>query len=567
MTLLFRSSTRVHRLLIAAGVVVPALLFAGAVWKSRIDVLRAGEATALNAVATVGDSIRAQLQAQELTLALVADHFHGLDWAAISTPDSSKYLGGLSASLDHTAAIWIADRDGIVRAASVPWQPGSRIAEHGFFDVDHNGDTWLSATFTRDSARVASLSVIQRRAGPDGRFDGTIHAVLDPTALARLLAEAAPGAHDVLLVRPDGKVLDEAGPHTGVQQLGAGNQVLAHILAQPVGGAFLAPSIFGGQGDELYSYRQVPDYPVWVSIVVDQASILRNWVAGVKLYGAAAAAGSLALLLASWGAIRKARAEQDAVRRLHDETERRLHAEQCMRESHRLEAVAQLAGGIAHDFNNLLTVVMGSLDLIRTEAGRNDRIRFLADQATRAAERGARLTSSLLAFARRQIIQTDTLDANRIIRDFLPVMQQGVGTTIRLELNLHPDLPPCRADAAQLEAALLNVAINARDAMQDGGTLTIATRPAELTQDELAGNAEAAPGAFIAVSLTDTGSGMPQEVVAKAFEPFFTTKPVGRASGLGLSQVFGFVRQLGGHVTIESTPGRGSVATLFLPQA
>lgn len=282
-------------------------------------------------------------------------------------------------------------------------------------------------------------------------------------------------------------------------------------------------------------------------------------------YGVAAAVGSLALLIASWVAIRRAHAEQAAFSLLHAETERRLHTEHRLREVRRLEAVAQLAGGIAHDFNNLLAVVTGSLDLIGRAANSNDQIQALVTRARRAAERGARLTFSLLSFARRQVMQTETVDVNLLISGFLPVIQQSVGESIRLELRLDPDLRPCRADAAQFEAALLNVAINARDAMQDGGTLTIATRPAELDRDDLADNREAEPGAFVAV--TDTGSGMSQEVMTKAFEPFFTTKEISKGGGLGLSQVLGFVRQLGGHVAIESALGRGSVVTLFLPQA
>jgi signal transduction histidine kinase len=165
------------------------------------------------------------------------------------------------------------------------------------------------------------------------------------------------------------------------------------------------------------------------------------------------------------------------------------------------------------------------------------------------------------------MLQKTALDANLRIIEFLPIIQLGVGNLIRVELRLDPTLPLCRADATQLEGALLNVAINARDAMEGSGTLTIATRCAALDHDQLADNSEAEPGDFIAVSLTDTGHGMSQEVVDRAFEPFFTTKDIGAGTGLGLSQVLGFVRQLSGHVTIESTSGSGTVVTLFLPRA
>jgi signal transduction histidine kinase len=265
--------------------------------------------------------------------------------------------------------------------------------------------------------------------------------------------------------------------------------------------------------------------------------------------------------------MRRARAEREALARLNLETERRLQAEQQINVARRMEIVGQLAAGVAHDFNNILMIMMGNLDLITRAARDNDRVQALAAPALEASRRGARLTSSLLAFARRQIIHTQTLDINVLIREFLPLIRQSIGETIEVDLMLAPDLRRCKADAGQLEAALLNVAINARDAMENGGTLTIATSNAYLRHEDLLENTETDPGPFTAIALTDTGSGMAAEVAAKAFDPFFTTKDAGKGSGLGLSQVLGFVRQLGGHVTLNSEPGRGSVVTLFLPQA
>jgi signal transduction histidine kinase len=554
-------------LLIAVGLLVPGLLFAGAAWKSRADILREGEATTLSVVAVLGDTLRDELQTEQLALATVADHLRGLSWDDIARPETSDILAKLKASLDQVGAIFIAHRDGTIRAASEARMLGSRIAAQEFFKIDRNGDVYVSAAFTGQSTQPTSLDVIRRRTAPDGRFDGTIHAELDPGYLAHLFAQAASIAHDVMLIGPDGEVLDGPSRQRGLRQLRGDDLLMRHITTQPLGGSFSGPSILGGQNEELYSYKSVPGYPIWVGLAVDRAALLRRWYGSLQAYGAAAVAGALALMIASSVAIRRARAEQGALTQLHAETERRLHAEQRLHQAHRLEAVGRLAAGVAHDFNNLLTVVAGSLELIGRTAGLNERIQALVFQATRAAERGARLTSSLLAFTRQQIVQTDTLNVNLLISEFLPALKQSMGDTIGLELRLHPDLRPCRADAAQFEAALLNVAINARDAMQERGTLTITTRHQILDHAGLADNPDAKPGAFIAVSLTDTGSGMAQEVLAKAFEPFFTTKEVGKGSGLGLSQVLGFVRQLGGHVIIESTPGRGSVVTLFLPQA
>jgi CheY-like chemotaxis protein len=196
-------------------------------------------------------------------------------------------------------------------------------------------------------------------------------------------------------------------------------------------------------------------------------------------------------------------------------------------------------------------------------------VRQLAAAATRAAERGARLNASLLAFSRKQRLKPEAADANVLLREFALLVRRAVGETVQVELELDPTLPLCRTDTAQLEAAILNLAINARDAMAaaGGGSLVIATRSANLTTADLASNADALPGTFIAIAVADTGPGMAPEVLKQAFDPFFTTKGVGEGSGLGLSQVYGFARQSGGHVTIDSEPGAGTRVTLYLPVA
>ena len=231
--------------------------------------------------------------------------------------------------------------------------------------------------------------------------------------------------------------------------------------------------------------------------------------------------------------------------------------------------MGQLTGGVAHDFNNLLTAILGTVQLLDRHLGAaaDQRTRKLLDMARDAVRRGASLNQSLLAFARRQSLKPADLDANALLEGFAPLVQRAVGEAVTLELYLAAHLPWCRVDASQLEAAILNLAINARDAMPRGGSLRLETRAAWLDAELLAGNADARPGGFVAIALRDTGTGMLAEVRDRAFEPFFSTKPVGHGTGLGLSQVFGFVRQLGGHVTIESSVGLGTSITLFLPVA
>ncbi len=236
-----------------------------------------------------------------------------------------------------------------------------------------------------------------------------------------------------------------------------------------------------------------------------------------------------------------------------------------LQQAQKMEAIGHLTGGIAHDFNNLLMIVIGNLDLVRFAAAGNKQVIEYAAEAQHAADRGARLTASLLAFARRQSLRSEWVSANALLQDFEPIMSRALGTGSRFELNLDPNLPLCRADPAHFQSAILNLVINGRDAMPEGGQLTITSSPRVLQAAELDGNPDATPGPFVAVSVQDTGTGMTPEILARAFEPFFTTKKTGAGSGLGLSQVYGFARQSSGHLIIRSGVGAGTNATLFLP--
>jgi PAS domain S-box-containing protein len=233
----------------------------------------------------------------------------------------------------------------------------------------------------------------------------------------------------------------------------------------------------------------------------------------------------------------------------------------------KMEAVGQLTGGVAHDFNNLLTAIAGSFELIDRGAGNASRVAQLVANGLHAVDRGARLTSSLLAFSRKQRLEPEIVDVNAQIRVIEPLLRQAAGERIRVEFDLRADLDCCEADVAQLETAVLNLVINARDAMPGGGQLMISTEERSLAADDLHENKEASPGPFVAISVADTGEGIPPELLKRVFEPFFTTKEVGKGSGLGLSQVYGFAHQLGGQVEIQSSVGEGTRVTVYLPAA
>ncbi len=247
--------------------------------------------------------------------------------------------------------------------------------------------------------------------------------------------------------------------------------------------------------------------------------------------------------------------------------ERLKTTEEALRQSQKMEAVGQLTGGIAHDFNNLLTGIVGSLDLMQTRLsqGRTDRVGHYIDAAMTSANRAAALTHRLLAFARRQPLVPKPVDANQLILSLEDLLRRTIGETIDLKIAPSERLWPTLCDPNQLESALLNLAINARDAMTGGGSLAIATANTRIGAAD-ANSSALQPGDYICIAVTDTGTGMSAEVAARAFDPFFTTKPIGQGTGLGLSMIYGFARQSNGHVALETALGQGTSIRLYLPR-
>jgi PAS domain S-box-containing protein len=239
-------------------------------------------------------------------------------------------------------------------------------------------------------------------------------------------------------------------------------------------------------------------------------------------------------------------------------------AEALLHQAQKMESVGQLTGGVAHDFNNLLTIIIGNLDSILKQVPAE--VQPVIERSLDAAERGARLVAQLLAFSRQQTLIPESLDLNRLVAGMEELLRRTLGETIDIELKLPPTLWPAAADRGKVESALLNLVINARDAMPQGGKLTIETGNIHLDDDYAAHNAEITPGDYAMLAVTDTGVGMPPEIVERAFEPFFTTKDVGRGSGLGLSMIYGFAKQSGGHLKLYSEVGHGTTVRLYLPR-
>ncbi len=358
----------------------------------------------------------------------------------------------------------------------------------------------------------------------------------------RILFENAPAAIVLIRVGRDGRAVFEAANAAAEAFLGrAGGEILGRDVADVTG----------------------PDDPLnerALSCAASGAAV--QYEATIDVGGVSRTAESVLAPLAIDGG-----EGQMLIGISRDITAQRSVEEQ-LRQAQKMEAIGQLTGGIAHDFNNLLTGIIGSLALMqkRLAQGRTDALERYAGLALASANRAAALTHRLLAFSRRQPLEAKAVDANALVGAMEELLRRTLGESVVLQSVETPGLWPVLCDPHQLENALLNLAINARDAMPEGGRLTIETANATLDEAYVAREPDVAPGQYVMVSVSDTGTGMPPEVVARAFDPFFTTKPIGQGTGLGLSMIYGFVKQSDGHIKIYSEPGQGTSIKLFLPR-
>ena len=416
---------------------------------------------------------------------------------------------------------------------------------------------------------------------PDRTLDGVVVGRLDLSFFETLYKSVDLDDDGIISLHlRDGTVL-VAFPHHDAA-IGAGHERASDQRTQA------APSPSGGEdnataGKRIFAVRALKTLPLAVTISVSSDSVLAPWRRGAGIvvsFGLAAAGliGALLLLLATEcrraevllveNSVARARAEETN-RQMAEQMEERERTEAALRQAQRLEAVGQLTGGVAHDFNNILTVLLGNIDLMEArrpgERRAPDPITTARLERMRvAAEKGATLTHQLLAFARRQPLVPRPASLNTVIKGMNDLIQSAIGGNIRFVTELAPEPWLVRVDTTQIELVILNLALNARDAMPRGGTLTLATAnhriPAEESTQDLP------EGDYVIVRVSDTGSGMTDDVRAKAFEPFFTTKGPGLGSGLGLSQVYGVARQSGGSARLHSTPEQGTSVSVFLPR-
>ncbi|MBV9557679.1 MAG: response regulator [Pseudolabrys sp.] len=406
--------------------------------------------------------------------------------------------------------------------------------------------------------------VSKRRQGP--AFRGVVAVAIQPVVIQRFYQAIGTldGSYFALL-RNDGSFLARhPAPAVLGLKLNAQSTTMREIAVHPERGINSLTSQTDSV-DRRMGYQRLAGYPVYLLAGVDRSAILHSWQALMMSHLVFGLPATAIMFGALYFALRR-------TRRLYREAEAREVAENALRQSQKMDAIGQLTGGVAHDFNNLLTIILGNLDSARRAIERGiektgDRAIRAIENATQGAQRAATLTQRLLAFSRQQPLAPAVVDVNAAVRDASQLLRRALGEAYDVEIVCAAGAWNIEVDRSQLDVALLNLVVNARDAMEEGGKVTIETGNAFLDDDYCSQHAGLKPGQYALIAVTDKGSGMPHEVAARAFDPFFTTKPAGRGTGLGLSQAYGFVKQSGGHISLYSELGHGTTVKMYFPRA
>jgi two-component system, NtrC family, sensor kinase len=484
-------------------------------------------------------------------------------------------LRRLTNTLPQLRDVFVIDPEGhpIVSGTIYPMNFNLDLSDRDFYQALKNNerlDSHLSEVI-RSRAADRSLFLIARRRlfrGEKVPFRGVVTTAIAPEYFSDYYARLpAAQNYTIGLVRQDGAILAWYPPlPDSITRLPANGPL---VTAMRAGTEHLVSDVSPADNAErIFAYSRLPREGVYVLLGASKAGIVQQWAEGIAYHLMFGVPATLALIALCWLALLQTRRESIAYAQLREETSLRESTEHALRQAQKMEAVGRLTGGIAHDFNNLLTAVIGNMDLALRRLGTNDsRVERSLASAKEAAQRAAALISRLLAFSRQQPHEVKLTDINRLVRDMSELLNSTLGEAVTIETVLGAGVWRVAIDPNELESALLNLAVNSRDAMANGGRLTIETSNAYLDEDYIAKeSAELPPGQYVLIAVSDTGSGMSPDVIEQAFEPFFTTKPKGIGTGLGLSMVYGFVKQSAGHVKIYSEVGHGTTVKMYFPR-
>jgi two-component system, NtrC family, sensor kinase len=548
--------------MMVASVVLPLMLFGFAAWLNYRHEEGVADDRIERSLDILHEHTLKVFQTVEGAIAEVNEIVRGMTDDAIRAdqPRLHERMKRIVEVLPQLRAIFLIDRDGRPLASSqlVQVPADLRSRERSFFNVHIAGDvgTYVSEVVQPRLAIFGTPFFVlsRRRPSADGTFNGVIAVAVVPQYFEEFYTLIGRGPGELYaLIRADGNFLARyPQPPDRLRAVGPG---LEAAVAEGRERAIRTGRSQIDGAERRVGYRKLEGFPVYVIAGIETSAIRGEWMstmAGHLIFGVPA---TLFILLILAMALRR-------TRRLHAEAERREAAEAALRQAQRLEAIGHLTGGVAHDFNNLLMIVSGSAERLRRDLT-SEKHRRLLDMIMNATSRGESLTRQLLAFSRRQMLTPAVIDLTQRLPELKDMLTRSLRDDITTEVLVPDESCAVKVDPSELELALLNLAVNARDAMPNGGTLTITVTPVVL---EGSATAEGLSGDFMAISVADTGSGIAPEILHHVFEPFFTTKEVGKGTGLGLSQVYGFAKQSGGTATVTSTVGRGTAITLYLPR-
>ncbi len=477
-----------------------------------------------------------------------------------------EQLEKLVADLGPARSIWIFDALGntLVSSAVQP-PPQENFSDRDFIRAHEAGEPgdYYGRVYPSPVNSSPYFSV-SRGVRLNASLQYVIVVSTPPSTFFRLYATVAHASGlQYGLVRDDGYILARypVAPRNAPDRLNENTGFRRMIAKRPDGGLFTTTSAIDGV-ERQFAARRLDGAPLYVQAGIATSAIRDEWIGQMAPHLIFGIPATLLLFLTLFAVLRR-------TERLHAEMDQRAIAEESLRQAQKMEAIGQLTGGVAHDFNNILTVILGNLEMAKRQLteGKGNEASKLAQQvesAIQGAARAATLVKRLLAFSRQQTLNPTVLDINRLLCGLADFLQRAIGEDVSLEVVGAAGLWQVEADQTELEAATLNLAINARDAMPEGGKLTIEAANAYLDDAYCKQYSDVRPGQYVLISVSDTGTGMPKEVVERAFEPFFTTKQAGQGTGLGLSQVYGFVKQSGGHVKIYSEVGEGTTIRVYL---
>ncbi len=558
----FKGTLRVLWLLFAASILIPLLLFVAAAWHSRDHALDEAQRTVEKTTLILHGHAQKVFESYGLVMDRVADRVASTSWAELrQSAEIHELLRGIVAQQTQIGSIWIVDRDGNLLSASAHFPaPEMSVADRPYMRAFRDGyrDLFVGEIVKGRVNGRPLFTVARPILGRDGTFQGAVLVAAFPSYFQDLYRQSAPNLdYSASLVREDGVFLVRDGQtEVSAESARAGEGFRQAIRTQDAG--ILTGESSNDGVERIIGFQKLSGFPVYVRFALGSKAALVGWWEQLMWHGAVALLAMVGLATMTGLALARIRREQVASIRLAEEMHRREEAEAQLRRAQKMEALGQLTGGIAHDYNNVLTVIMGNLDLLR-RAKDEDRRARLIDNAFQATEQAHHLTNRLLVFARRQPLRPEVVNLSEVIARTEDMLVQSLRGDICLDLDLAEALWLVRLDPSQLQVALINMAANARDAMPKGGTLKIKCENTVLR------DGEAIEG--VALTVSDTGVGMPREVLSRVFEPFFTTKEVGKGTGLGLAQVYGFVQHSGGSIDIRSEEGRGTTITLYLPRA